>query len=180
MYSDLNKDTLFLQRIADKQLLVNTDTGIVVYAKTGKTANAVKNKSFAVYVYDPSKLTMIDITAQRCVWLAAHGQVTDDKLFVVHLNGDHTDNRLANLTLMRLSEFRVLTKHRSMRRFDDKTVELIRKAFADGNTTKQLAAQHNVSATCIYNLLSRRKYADVKTQYDESCTIKLSRNNQEV
>ena len=90
-------DSTILTQLNSGALLADPDTGDVY--RFGKKATATQSNGYLQVHIGNGRRAL----CHRVVWLAVHGYIPED-MEVNHLNGQRTDNRLANLELATHSE----------------------------------------------------------------------------
>lgn len=97
-------DEIVVQQLALRQILVDTEAGIVCRAD-GTRAETPQPAGFGRVYLGRIWGRVRYATAHRVVWLAKHGPIPGNYR-VIHVNGRSWDNRIANLALATAAEAR--------------------------------------------------------------------------
>ena len=133
------------------RLMVNPESG-QVYGRNGKEVGAVQPTGYRrVGAWVNGKC--VNCQAHRVVWEAVNGEIPDG-LFINHINGVKTDNRIKNLELVTMSEnnrhaYRTglasnKGERHSQARLTWAKVAEIRRRFAAGESKPRLAAEFGI------------------------------------
>lgn len=158
------KHEMARDRIAEGSWSVDAAAG-QVYGTRGP----IGYRNSAGYIHlamsDGPKVTRI--SAHRVIWEYVHGPITDPKLQINHLNGDKTDNRIANLELVdaRTNVRHALTtglahpargEHHWRTKLTDVQVAEIRRLAAAGAKGTHLATHYGCSKSRISVIVAHK------------------------
>jgi hypothetical protein len=157
-------------RIRTGKWAVDTELGLI-FGRYGRAIGTTRSDIGTVVVglVLPGTHTTVMVQAHRVIWEYVHGPVTDPDAWIIHINGDRSDNRIGNLRVV--SAYDALKGNTYGRvtageahgnaKLTEEKVRAIRAGAAAGERISHLAAAFDVSTASVRKVIRHESWAHI-------------------